>query len=40
LREHIDLLRALTHGNFGNAFFVDDGGNKVFVRLFLESDNS
>ena len=40
LGEHIDLLRALTHGDFSNASFIDNGGNKVFVRLLLESDNS
>jgi methionyl-tRNA formyltransferase len=40
LGEHIDLLRALTHGNFNNAFFIDNRGNKVFVRLFLENENS
>ena len=38
LREHIDLLRALTHGNFNNAFFVDDSGNKVFVTIQLGRD--
>lgn len=40
LGEHIDLLRALTHGDFNNAYFIDDQGNKVFVRIILEKDNS
>lgn len=30
----IDRLRALTHGNFDNAFFTDpDTGRKIFLRL-------
>lgn len=36
LGNHIDLLRALTHGDFNNAFFIDSKGNKVFVKLTLE----
>lgn len=39
LQEHIDLLRALTHGDFNNAFFIDDSGNKIFVRIQLSSDD-
>ena len=38
LAEHIDLLRALTHGEFNNAYFIDEKGNKVFVRLHLENE--
>lgn len=36
LKDHIDLLRALTHGDFKNAFFLDDAGKKIFVRVNLE----
>jgi methionyl-tRNA formyltransferase len=36
LNEHIDLLRSLTHGDFNNAYFIDEKGNKVFVKLLLE----
>ena len=36
LREHIDLLRALSHGEFKNAYFIDKHGKKIFVRLALE----
>jgi len=33
----IDLLRALTHGNYKNAFFKDpETGRKVFVKINLE----
>ncbi|MGZ9897677.1 dTDP-4-amino-4,6-dideoxyglucose formyltransferase [Shewanella gaetbuli] len=39
LSEHIDLLRALSHGDFKNAYFFDREGNKVFVRLHLEKEN-
>lgn len=35
LREHIDLLRALTHGDFLNAYYVDDKGTKIFIKLEL-----
>lgn len=36
LRESIDLLRALSHGDFDNAYFIDDDGNKVFVKISLK----
>lgn len=38
LREHVDLLRALSHGNFKNGFFLDSDGKRVFVRLSLEPE--
>ena len=38
--EFINRLRALTHDNFRNAYFIDDSGTKVFVRISLESENS
>lgn len=34
----IDRLRALTHGEFRNAFFLDSMGRKVFVKLKLEPE--
>jgi methionyl-tRNA formyltransferase len=34
----VDRLRALTHGEFRNAFFVDDEGRKVFIRCTLERE--
>ena len=36
LRKHIDLLRSLTHGDYKNAYFIDDYGNKIIVSLNLE----
>lgn len=36
LQEHIDLLRALSHGKFRNAFFITPRGQKVFVRIDLD----
>lgn len=36
LREHIDLLRALSHGEHNNAYFYDATGTKVYVRMALE----
>lgn len=35
LREHLNLLRALSHGDFKNAYFVEDGV-KYFVRVAIE----
>jgi methionyl-tRNA formyltransferase len=32
LKEHIDLLKALTHGDFYNAFFIEDD-HKVYIKL-------
>lgn len=37
LREHIDLLRALSHGDFRNAYFIDECGQKIFVKMQLVS---
>ena len=34
--EHLNLLRATTHGNFKNAYFFDDNGKKYFVRVIIE----
>jgi methionyl-tRNA formyltransferase len=32
----IDRLRALTHGNFDNAYFIDpETGKKVYIKLHL-----
>lgn len=38
--EFINRLRALTHDNFRNAYFIDDSGVKVFVRINLEPEKS
>lgn len=35
LKSHLDLLRALTHGTFDNAYYIDDNGKKVFVKIIL-----
>jgi methionyl-tRNA formyltransferase len=34
---HLKMLRALSHGEFKNAYFFDTNGNKIFVRLTIES---
>lgn len=36
LRSHIDLLRALTHGEFKNAYYFDEQGRKIYIRVSLE----
>jgi len=38
--EFINKLRALTHDTFKNAYFVDDSGMKIFVRINLEPEIS
>ncbi len=39
LREAIDRLRALTHGNYKNAYFFDEKGNKIYVKILLEKES-
>jgi methionyl-tRNA formyltransferase len=39
LREHIDLLRALSHGDYMNAFFME-GSRRYFVRIVIERDTN
>jgi len=36
--EFLNLLRALSHGEHKNAYFLDPQNNKVFVRVFLEKE--
>lgn len=42
MQEAIDYLRAMTHGNFNNLYFIDQKtGKKVFVRINLTpTDNN
>ena len=35
-KNHINKLRALTHGDYKNAYFIDENGNKVYLKLVLE----
>ena len=38
--ECIKLLRALTHGKYPNAFYIDaESGKKVFVKILLEPES-
>jgi methionyl-tRNA formyltransferase len=38
--ETIDLLRALTHGNYKNAWFLDDKtGEKIYVSIELDANS-
>jgi methionyl-tRNA formyltransferase len=37
-KNHINKLRALTHGDYANAYFVDDFGNKVYLKLELKKE--
>jgi len=36
LREAINRLRALTHGEYNNAFFYDEQGQKIYIKIQLE----
>jgi methionyl-tRNA formyltransferase len=36
LREHIDLLRALSHGEYRNAYFFSENGKKIYIRVILD----
>lgn len=38
-REAIDKLRALTHGDYRNAYFIDEKGNRIWVKIILEKDS-
>lgn len=38
LGEHINLLRALSHGTFKNAYFINEQGKKIFIRVSLEEE--
>jgi methionyl-tRNA formyltransferase len=35
---HITKLRALSHGNFKNAYFIDEKGNKIFIKIELTKE--
>lgn len=35
----INRLRALSHGKFKNAYFYDDEGNKIFIRISLSKED-
>lgn len=35
LKDHIDLLRALSHGDFKNAFYVDNDGIKRYIKIVI-----
>jgi len=37
LRDHINLLRALSHGDYRNAFFIDKDQSKIFVKISLNT---
>lgn len=37
-REHLNILRATSHGNFKNAYFFDKFGKKYYVRVVIEEE--
>lgn len=36
--EAIDKLRALSHGAYKNAYFIDEDGNKIFIKVELTKE--
>jgi methionyl-tRNA formyltransferase len=40
IKDAINQLRALTHGNYANAFFIDpESGSKVYVKISLQKED-
>lgn len=39
MKEAIDRLRSLSHGDYNNAFFYDDENNKIYVKIKLDKEN-
>jgi methionyl-tRNA formyltransferase len=39
-RDFINRIRALTHAEYQNAYFIDSDGRKVFVRIVLEPETN
>lgn len=37
--DFLNRLRAMTHGDFRNAYFIDDSGKKIFVRINLDPES-
>lgn len=35
-KNHINKLRSLTHGDYSNAYFKDENGNKIYLKLKME----
>lgn len=40
LGDAIDKLRAMSHGAYDNAYFIDEDGNKIFVKIELRKDKN
>jgi methionyl-tRNA formyltransferase len=38
--DFLNLLRALSHDSYKNAYFTDQSGRRVYVRLILEKDDN
>ena len=32
---HINKLRAMTYGDYKNAYFYDEDGNKIYIKIEL-----
>lgn len=40
LKQHIDTLRSLTHGDFNNAYFYNEHGEKIYIKITLTKDEN
>lgn len=38
LENHIKKLRALSHGNYKNGYFIDKEGNKIYIKIELSKE--
>lgn len=39
-QEIIDLLRALTHNQYNNAYFLDENNKKIFIKIILRREDN
>lgn len=39
-QNHINRLRALTHGDYSNAYFIDGAGNKIYIKVEMIRDGN
>lgn len=38
MKEHINILRALSHGQFKNAYFIDSDGIKNYIKITITTE--
>lgn len=38
MRDHIRLLRSLSHGEYSNAWFADENGDRIYIRVVFNKE--